>query len=177
MNKQLSPAMIALVAVLIALTTVLTTVVQLAIPGTQGYLNFSDVAVTFAGLVFGPWVGLAAGGAGTALADLLSGAFAIWAPISFLAHGAEGYLIGLLGRGRRTVPGMILAWAVGSLAMLTGYFAGGILIEGLPKTIAALPFNLLQVLVGGAVGIPLVLAVRKAYPPVDRLGRRQTWTE
>ena len=32
-------------------------------------------------------------------------------------------------------------------------------------------------LLGAIVGIPLFLAVRRAYPAVDRLGKRQTWTE
>jgi hypothetical protein len=32
-------------------------------------------------------------------------------------------------------------------------------------------------LVGGLFGIPLVLAVRKAYPPIDRIGQRSQWTE
>lgn len=43
--------------------------------------------------------------------------------------------------------------------------------------LAEVPLNIVQASVGGAVGIPLYLAVRAAYPPIDRLGRRQTWTE
>jgi len=39
------------------------------------------------------------------------------------------------------------------------------------------PVNAFQALIGGLVGIPLVLAVRKAYPPIDRIGQRSKWTE
>ena len=42
---------------LIALTTVFTLLVRDADPR-QGYVNLSDVAITFAGLIFGPWVGM-----------------------------------------------------------------------------------------------------------------------
>ena len=37
--------------------------------------------------------------------------------------------------------------------------------------------GIVQVIVGGVIGIPLVLAVRAAYPPVDRLGQPRPWTE
>jgi hypothetical protein len=37
--------------------------------------------------------------------------------------------------------------------------------------------NAFQALVGGLIGIPLVLAARKAYPPIDRIGLRSQWTE
>ena len=55
---------------MIAVTTVFTTAVRIPIPATQGYVNFSDVAIFFVALAFGPWVGLIAGGLGTAIADI-----------------------------------------------------------------------------------------------------------
>jgi uncharacterized membrane protein len=177
MKTRLSPAMIALVALLIALTTIFTRVLTIPVPGTQDYLNFSDVAITFAALVFGPWVGMVAGGIGTAIADLSTGVYAIWAPVSLVAHGLEGLVIGFLGRGRPSVPRMILAWFAGSVVMVVVYLVGGALVEGRPMAFTAVPFNAAQALIGGVLGIPLVLAVRKAYPQVDQLGRRKTWTE
>lgn len=169
--------MIALAAVLIALTVVMTKVVQIPIPASQGYWNLSDAATAFAAFAFGPWIGFVAGGIGTAIADLLSGPYAVWAPISLLAHGLQGAVIGLAARRWRTVPGLIAAFALGAVVMVAGYLGGGALLKGLPAALAETPFNALQALVGGAVGIPLYLAVRAAYPPIERLGRRQTWTE
>lgn len=175
--SRLSPAKVAMTALLIALTTVFTLVVRVPVPATQGYVNLSDVAITFTGLVFGPWVGLAAGGVGTALADLLGG-YAQFAWLSLIAHGAEGLLIGWLGRGRRALPAMVGAWFVGALAMVAAYLLGeGLVLTGWPAALAEAPMNVLQVVVGAVVGIPLVLAVRRAYPPVDRLGQRPTWRE
>ena len=176
-DRRLSPAVIALAALLIALTTVFTLVVRVPVPATQGYVNLSDVAITFAGLAFGPWVGLAAGGVGAALADLLGG-YSQFALLSLVAHGLEGLLIGWLGRGRRRVFAMILAWIPGAVAMIASYFLGeGLFLTGWPAALAEVPLNAFQVLIGAVVGIPLVLAVRRAYPPVDRIGQRQTWTE
>ena len=50
--------MIALIAVLIALTVVLTKVVQIPIPASQGYWNLSDAATSFAAFALAPWSGL-----------------------------------------------------------------------------------------------------------------------
>ncbi len=177
MNRRLAPAIIALAALLIALTTVFTLLVRVPIPATQGYVNLSDVAITFSGLIFGPWIGLVAGGVGAAMADLLGG-YAQFALLSLVAHGIEGLAIGWLGRGRKDLPGIIVAWLVGALAMIVGYLVGeGLFLTGWPAAIAEVPSNAFQALVGAVVGIPLVLAVRKAYPPIDRLGQRRSWTE
>lgn len=177
MNRQFSPAMIALVALLIGLTTVFTLVVRVPVPATQGYVNLSAVAIAFTGLVFGPWAGLAAGGVGAALADLLGG-YTQFALLSLVAHGLEGFLIGLLGRGRRSAVGMVLAWLPGALAMVACYLVGeGLFLTGWPAALAETPFNLFQALLGALVGVPLVIAVRKAYPPVDQIGQRRTWME
>lgn len=175
-ESRYTPAMIALVALLIALTTVFTLLVRIPTPA-RGYVNLSDVAITFSGLLFGPLVGAVAGGVGTALADLLGG-YAFFAPLSLIAHGLEGFLIGYLGWRRRSVTAMILAWLAGTAAMVACYLVGeGLFYTGWPAALAELPMNVLQGLIGAIVGIPLVLAVRRAYPAVDHLGRRRTWHE
>ncbi len=56
--------------------------------------------------------------------------------------------------------------------MVVGYLIGGIPIVGLPTSALDIPGNVIQALAGGLLGIPLVLAVRKAYPAIDRLGQR-----
>jgi uncharacterized membrane protein len=117
------------------------------------------------------------GGVGTSLADLFGG-YAQFAWLSLIAHGLEGLVIGLLGRGRRTLPSMILAWLAGALVMVASYLAGeGLLLTGWPAALAELPMNALQALLGAVAGIPLVLAVRRAYPRVDQIGQRREWTE
>jgi uncharacterized membrane protein len=174
--RRLSAVAVAVTGVMIAVTTVFTIAVRIPIPATQGYVNFSDVAVYFAAFAFGPWVGLIAGGLGAALADVMGG-YAQFAVLTFLAHGLEGLLAGYVGRNRG-VCGMAAGWALGAVAMAGLYFLGeGLVLTGWGPALAELPFNLFQNLVGAAVGIPLVLAVRRAYPPIARLGRPTTWQE
>lgn len=169
--------LLGLAALLIAITTVFTLLVRLPIPGTSGYVNFSDVATYFAGLAFGPWMGLIAGGVGTAIADLLGG-YAQFSLLSFLAHGAQGFLAGWLGRGKG-LPGLALAWAVGAVAMVAIYFVGEglVLYGGWAPALAEVPFNIAQTVVGGLIGVPLFYAVRRAYPPLERLGKPVRWEE
>ena len=175
MKSRLTPAMIGLLAVLIALTTVFTLSVRVPTPA-RGYVNFSDVAITFSALAFGPWVGAIVGGVGTAIADLVGG-YPVYAPISLIVHGLQGLVIGLIGYRQRSVWMLILAWLAGAVVMVVGYLIGGIPIVGLATSALDIPANAFQALLGGLVGIPLLLAVRKAYPAIDRLGQRQSWTE
>ncbi len=167
---------IAIVAVMIAVTTVFTMLVRVPIPMTNGYFNFSDVAVYFGAFTFGPIVGLVSGGVGAAVADLLSG-YPQWAALTLLAHGSQGLVAGLLG-WRRNLVGMILAWLAGTVAMAGVYFLGeGLVLTGWGPAVVEIPTNLLQNAVGGLVGIPLFLAVRRVYPAVTELAARRTWHE
>ncbi len=175
MKRALNPQQVAVAALMIALTTVLTKMVQVPVPATGGYINLSDVAITFAGLAFGPWVGFLAGGVGAALADLLSG-YAQFAPLTFVAHGVEGLIIGYIGfnRGMREA---IFAWLVGGLFMVFAYYIGEATVMGMgwAEPLSEIPGNIFQMVAGGLVGIPLVWAVRRAYPPVTQLGSPPSW--
>ena len=174
--RRLNATVVAIVAVMIAVTTVFTISIRIPVVATQGYVNFSDVAVYFAGFAFGPWVGLVAGGIGAALADIIGG-YAQFSALTFLAHGLEGLLAGYFGR-RKGLNGMLLGWALGTIAMVAIYFLGeGLVLVGWGPAIAEAPFNLLQNVVGAIVGIPLVYAVRRAYPPIAQIGLGKTWKE
>ncbi len=176
MRRRFTPAMIALLALLIALTTVLTLLVKIPTPA-RGYVNLSDAAIIFASLAFGPIIGMIAGGVGAALADVLGG-YAPFAPLSLVAHGLEGLVIGLIASRGRSIPRMVLAWLTGSLLMVACYLVGeGLFLTSWPPALAEIPFNLFQALIGGLVGVPLVVAIRQAYPPIDQMGRRRTWSE
>lgn len=166
---------VALVGIMIALVAVVTLLVRVPIPATQGYFNFSDVVIYFVAFSFGPWVGAAAGGIGPGLADLLGG-YAQYAPITLIAHGLQGLAAGAIARDRGW-PGLLLGWLVGSLAMVVVYLLGEIVLYGLGAALVEVPPNLLQNLGGGLLGIPLYYAVRRAYPPITRWGRAQTWRE
>jgi uncharacterized membrane protein len=165
---------IAIIAVMIAVTFVFTTIVRIPITATGGYFNFSDVVIYFSAFAFGPWA-LIIGGVGTALGDLMGG-YPQWAAISFLAHGLEGFAAGWLGQGRGQ-RAMIVAWLAGTVVMCGLYLLGGSVLAGWGAALLELPWNILQNVVGGAVGIPLVLAVRRAYPPLTQMLGGRVWRE
>jgi len=174
--KNRSALTLTITAVMIAVTAVFTIMARVPIPATQGYFNLSDVAIYFSAFAFGPLLGGVIGGVGAAIADLLAG-FPQWALLTLLAHGLEGLVAGWLGRDKG-VPGLILAWAAGALVMMAVYFLGeGLILSGWGPALVELPVNLLQNVVGGVIGIPLFLAVRKAYPPLSRIGREVSWRE
>lgn len=177
--RRLTTTQIAVLAVMIAVVTVFTVAVRVPIPGTPGgYVNFSDVAIYFTSFVFGPWIGFIAGGVGTALADLIG--FPATTPLTFFAHGLEALAAGWIAWRVKSLRGMLLGWAAGAVIMVGLYFLGeiaGIAAYTAPQAIAEAPFNIAQVIVGGLIGIPLVYAVRKAYPPVDQIGLGKTWKE
>jgi uncharacterized membrane protein len=176
-RRNLSPSWIALVALFIALVTVFTIAVRVPVPATQGYVNLSDVAIVFISLAFGPWAGMIAGGVGAALADIFGG-YAQFAPLSLLAHGLEGLVIGLIAARSRSVPRMLLAWLAGSACMVGVYLVGeALFLTSWPNALVEAPLNAFQALVGGIAGIPLVIAVRQAYPPIDQVGQARTWHE
>jgi uncharacterized membrane protein len=174
---RFSVTTLALTAVMVAVVAVLTFAVQIPIPATGGYIHFGDAGVYFSAFALGPIIGTIAGGLGCAIADIISG-YASWAPLTLFAHGLQGLLAGYFG-WKRGIVGMILGWAIGSLVMIAIYFLGEWFIYGLgyAGALAEIGPNLIQNAVGGLIGIPLVLAVRAAYPPIDRLGVGSTWQE
>jgi len=170
MNRsQTDVRTLAITAIMIALVAVITRFV--VVPIGTGFFNFSDVAIYFTAFAFGPWVGLVAGGVGAALADISLG-YTQFAILTFLAHGLEGLVAGYVGRDQ-TMPRMVAGWALGAVTMAGLYFLGEALVPvlgGLPQAVSELPWNVLQNIGGGIVGIALVLAVRRAYPPISQFG-------
>ncbi|MBC8248173.1 MAG: ECF transporter S component, partial [Anaerolineales bacterium] len=106
----------------------------------------------------------------------------------FFAHGLEGLVAGYLGWEGSPVARlvgkgdvrlrMLLGWLAGTVVMVGLYFVGEAAVPamwgGLPQALTEWPFNLLQNVAGGIVGIPLVLAVRRAYPPITQIGSGET---
>jgi energy-coupling factor transport system substrate-specific component len=178
--------MIAATGVMLAVVFIMTRSVTFNI-GPGGYIHTGDIAIYVAAFLFGPVVAFIAGGAGTALADLNLG-FGAWAPGSFVIHGLQAFVAGLIAWRRGLVP-MIVAAVVGGLIVVVGYFlyqwamvSAGSLDPDEGETAFAtaanyLTANLFQVAVAAVVAIPLVLAIRQAYPPIRRWGAGPSWVE
>lgn len=140
----------------VVLTCLVTFFLRIPLPS-RGYFNVGDVAVVFSGLVLGAlnpkqgvWWALGACGIGSAMADILGG-FAVFAPLTFVAKGAEGALAALAANRTGTLRYLLLGAAGLSMAGL--YFGGEILMPniGLQGAVAEIPANLIQA-VGGTLG-------------------------
>ncbi len=170
MVKPTNTRRITLTALMAALIFVLTTLPRVPIPATGGYVHLGDAGVTFAACAFGPWVAMAAGGLGTALADLLG--FPQWAVFSLIVHGLQGLAVGLiLRRGLNVVSG-VAATLAGTAIVVGGYFVAGVILVGPGAAAVEMLPNTLQALSGSVIGIPLYWAVQRAYPPLDRYSDR-----
>jgi len=167
----MSTRRLAIIAISIAMVAALIAVVPVPVPATGGYTHPGAVAEVFIALAFGPVVGMIAAGVGAATADLLLG-YASFAPLSLLAHGALGFLVGLLA-WKKPAWMMFAGWAIGGVALIAVYFTGEAFVPpyslGPLVALAEVPANGFQVALG-ILGIGLYRLVKAAYPQLDQLG-------
>ena len=169
MRKPLNPRAVALTAIMTAIVLVLTYLIRVPTPA-KGYAHLGDTGVFFSAFALGPWVGAAAGGLGTALADIVGG-YPQWAVFSLLIHGFQGWIAGWLVRRVAGLAGLILAAVVGGVIVVAGYFLAGTILSGTGAALGEIVPNILQVSIGAVLAIPLFIAVRQAYPPITRLSK------
>ena len=156
---------ISLLAILTALTTVATIVLVVPFPTTAGYFNLGDVLVMLSGFLLGPIGGFIAGGGGSAIADMLLAPQ--YAPITFIAKGLEGMLVGLLSaktiEEARVNPLDVLGVFLASIAMMLGYLLGEVYVLGYSFGAALaelITVNSIQVIVGSAVTLMIGPKIR-----------------
>ncbi len=175
-----------LVILLAGATAALTVVVRVPIPGTGGYLNFGDIAVVFCGLFLGKKFGALAGGLGSALADVIGGFF-IFAPITLVAKGLEGFIAGLISekrtarlplntvfspeekKSRKQIRIDLVTIALlffAGFTMVAVYFTSELFLPGvgLGAAVSEVPFNIIQAVSGAVGGYFVFIAVIKALP-------------
>lgn len=148
-------------AVLIAMTTVMTMVIQIPTVATNGYLNLGDMVVFLAALILGKKAGFIVGSFGSALADLLLG-YTHYVPITFIVKGLEGYIAALLLDTKLGKSKPIIATSIGGLWMALGYYLAEIFMYGPKAALAAIPGNIMQGLFGAVTSVLLFMALRKA---------------
>ena len=159
---ELGSREVAAIGVMAALVCVATLLVQVPIPATEGFFNIGDALVIIASLTFGPIVGGLAGGIGSALADAIGGWY-VWVPFTLIIKGAEGLIAGYLSRNRenRSTQTLLIAWIAGGLVMVLGYFVVQVFMYGFTAALVEIPFNMVQMIVAGVLGIPVSMALEK----------------
>ena len=140
-----------LAALFAALCTVMTMVVQIPSP-MQGYVNLGDCAVLLSAWVLGPPYGGAAAGAGSMLADLLSG-YGHYAPgtlvIKFCMAAAAALVFRALRRRLPLPAAQAASGLVSGGILVGGYFGYACLLLGRGLAAAAsIPGNVVQAAFG-----------------------------
>ena len=152
--------------VMSALVAVGTLIVRIPNP-MGGYFNVGDVMIFVAALTFNPLIGGVAGGLGSAIADIIG--FPTFAIPTLVIKGLEGLLSSLIS-DKKQVYRDVLAVFVAGAVMVTGYFVVEFFVFqwGLGGALAEVPANIAQVTIGGIVGIPIALVLRRRLPEILR---------
>jgi uncharacterized membrane protein len=155
---------LALSAVMAALVFVATMIIR--IPNWMGgYFNFGDAMIFVSALTFSPIVGGFAGGVGSSIADIIG--FPIFAIPTLVIKGIEGLLAGLI-TNRKSVYRDMLAVIVAGVEMVVGYFLAEYYTLGwtFEMALSEIPLNIVQIVLGGIVGIPVAVIIRKRLPEI-----------
>lgn len=154
-------------SMLIALVFVATMLLNIKLPisANGGLIHLGTAMLFIASILFGPKKGAMAGAFGMGLFDLVAG-WTLWAPITFLTRGLQGYLIGKIawskGRNGNNLAFNLLAIIVSTPPMLAGYYIGeAIIFKSWIIPLASIPGDLVQTIIGVLVAIPACIALKK----------------
>jgi len=161
-KKQKAVIQLSLMAIMSALVTVGTLIVRIPNP-MGGYFNVGDVMIFVAALTFNPLIGGVAGGLGSAIADIIG--FPLFAIPTLVIKGLEGLLASLI-TNKKNVFRDILAVVAAGAEMVIGYFLVELYLWGIGGALAEVPANIAQVTIGGLVGIPIALVLRRRLPEI-----------
>jgi uncharacterized membrane protein len=163
-RKQKAAVQISLMAIMSPLVAVGTLVIRIPNP-MGGYFNIGDVMIFVSALAFSPFVGGFAGGLGSAIADLIG--FPVFALPTLIIKGLEG-LIASLVTNKKSVYRDVLAVVAAGAEMVVGYFLVEVYLWGMGSALAEVPANIGQIAVGGLIGIPVAIVLRRRLPEILR---------
>lgn len=151
---------IAITAVLIALSTLLTMFTKIPVPGIRGYFNVGDAVIMLAALLLGRKEGTFVGAIGPALADLLLG-YAVFVPITFLVKGIEGFLVATVYGKKKSFSSALLATVIGGVIIVAGYFVAESFVFDFGVASAGILTNTIQAVMSVLISMLLYTALRK----------------
>lgn len=153
-------------SLLIGLVFIFTRFINIRLPISinGGLIHLGNVMLFVSAIVFGKKKGAMAGAFGMALFDIMSGWMA-WAPFTFVIRGAMGYIIGSIAEKRegKNIMYNIFGIILGGIIMIAGYYiTEGILYGNWISPMTSIPGNITQIVVGALLGLPTVIALKKA---------------
>lgn len=161
--KVIDIAYIGIMAAIIYIATLM----QVKTPG-DGVLHPGDSMAFLAAILLGGRRGALAAAIGMGLSDFVAVPF--WAPYTFVIKGVMVLIVGMIAyRSKfngKNIKNNVMAFILGGLWMIVAYLISGIFISivyngmTLPAAeaynLAAVPFNILQVVIGIAIALPII---------------------
>ncbi|MCX8171008.1 MAG: ECF transporter S component [Candidatus Bathyarchaeota archaeon] len=151
-----------LLIVMTTLVAVGTLIIRIPNP-MGGYFNVGDAMIFICALTFNPFISGLAAGLGSAIADMIG--FPAFVIPTLVIKGLEGFLASLISN-KKDVSRDVLAIVVAGSEMVIGYFLVELYILnwGLGGALAEVPMNIMQILIGGIVGVPVASFLRRRLP-------------
>ncbi len=157
---------IALLGIFTALVVVMTLIIRVPVPQTNGYINLGDSMILLGAMYFGGGFGAIIGSFGSAIADIIGG-YSSFAPFTFVIKGIEGLLFGLLltfFNRKSKILFLSISAIVATLWMVLGYFVVEVFKFKIAAAVAELPGNLLQAAGSIIISISLFKILEKKVP-------------
>lgn len=161
------------IGIMAAITFIATSVIH--VPTFMGVLHLGDSMIFLSAILFGRKKSAISSAVGMCLFDLLNG-YTLWAPFTFVIKGVMGYIAGTIAyrkdyNGNNYLNNMI-AFVVAGIWMIAAYYLGGAIImtfiskefplgQALILALKDIPTNILQVVGGIVLAVPLIAALKR----------------
>lgn len=139
--------------------------IKLPIAANGGLVHLGTAMLFIVSILFGPKKGAIAGAVGMGVFDLVGG-WLIWAPITIVARGLQGFIVGKIayagGRKGNNFTWNIIAMVISIPFMMLVYYVGeAFMYNNWIAPFASMPGDLLQNALGIAVAIPVCIMLKK----------------
>lgn len=173
-RNSFSTSGIVQIGLMAALTYIATAFISIPV-GDNAVLHIGDAVLFLCAILLGKKRGAVAAAIGMTFFDLFS-PYYIWAPFTFVIKGVMAYIAGAIayrgGFEGEKFWNNLFAFIVAGIVMIFGYFlAGGCLnhfVYGMPTigqgfvvALKDIPANILQVVGGIVIGLPLSISLKK----------------
>lgn len=164
MHQKFNTQRLTSLSVIIALNVVLSYIIRIPVPATNGFVNLVEAGIFIAAIRGGARQGMIVGGLSGLLLDFLAG-YPQWMIFSLVIHGVEGLIVGYFGYQNNRMN-QIVGLILGSVVMIIGYLIAGAFLYTWASGLASIIGNVAQSLMGLIVAL-LVVPIIKQIPQIN----------
>ena len=150
-------------SMLTSLVCVTTMIIKVPSP-LHGYINLGDCVILLSAFLLSPGYAFLAAGIGSALADVFLG-YVAYAPATFVIKGIMALctclVIKTLSKKLRPTVARAIGGGLGEIIMIVGYLVFEGFLYGFIPSLANVPANAVQGVVGLVVGLLLIMIFEK----------------